>query len=113
VLRGIRSDRESLHLSRDYVKHAIRSIVGDLCTRPLWYRTELDAIESERRGPGTNSFIRLRQRLVNAKPELIPTEDGWGGWLGTYQRALCEAHRELETRSERRLLQRRPHSLGR
>ena len=43
VIRGVRDDGESLRLSRDYVKQGIRSIAGDLCTRQLGYRTELDA----------------------------------------------------------------------
>jgi len=35
------------------------------------------------------------------KRGIIPTEDGWGGWLGRYQAALCMATREIEERKER------------
>ncbi len=64
VVRGIRSDRESLRLSRDYVKHGIRSIAGDLCTRQLGYRTELDAIESERREITEKRFTSIDRRFL-------------------------------------------------
>ena len=64
VIRGIRSDRESLRLSRDYVQHGIRSIASDLCTRQLGYRTELDAIESERREISEMRFTSIDRRLL-------------------------------------------------
>jgi hypothetical protein len=35
------------------------------------------------------------------KRGVTPTEDGWGGWLGRYQVALCKATGELEERNER------------
>lgn len=35
------------------------------------------------------------------KRGIMPTEDGWGGWLGRYQVALCKATREIEKRNER------------
>lgn len=64
VVRGIRSDRESLRLSRDYVQHGIRSITSDLCTRQLGYRTELDAIESERREISEMRFTSIDRRFL-------------------------------------------------
>lgn len=69
----------------------------------------------------TNSFVRLRRLFVDGSPSVetedlgraddilknrhhlaetadrlikrgvVPVEDGWGGWLGKYQRAVCEA----------------------
>ncbi|MGO9010155.1 MAG: DUF3363 domain-containing protein [Bryobacteraceae bacterium] len=81
----------------------------------------------------TNSFVRLRELSVNGTPTLdvndlgdaerlltnrshlgekareqikrgtTPTEDGWGGWLGKYQAALCKTTREIEERKERNL----------
>jgi hypothetical protein len=27
---------------------------------------------------------------------IMPTEDGWGGWLGRYQAGLCNAAREIK-----------------
>lgn len=32
-----------------------------------------------------------------------PTEDGWGGWLGKYQFALCKTIPEIEERELNRL----------
>ena len=40
----------------------------------------------------------VRQLL---KRGIMPTEDGWGGWLGRYQSALCKTTREIEERNER------------
>jgi type IV secretory pathway VirD2 relaxase len=37
------------------------------------------------------------------KRGITPTEDGWGGWLGKYQAALCKAAREIEERKERNM----------
>ncbi len=76
----------------------------------------------------TNSFVRLRKRSPNADLEIrdqgdaeklltntrhlsetardlsrrgIPaTEEGWGGWLGKYQAALCQRIREIEEPKE-------------
>jgi len=64
VVRGIRSDPESLRLSRDYVQQGIRSIAGDLCTRQLGYRTELDAMESERREITEKRFTSIDRRFL-------------------------------------------------
>ena len=79
----------------------------------------------------TNSFVRLRKLPVDRalmldvndlgdaemllsntshlgeaarqllKRGVTPTEDGWGGWLGRYQSALCKTTREIEERNER------------
>jgi type IV secretory pathway VirD2 relaxase len=64
VVRGIRSDGGSLRLSRDYVQQGIRSVVEDLCTRQLGYRTELDAIESERREITEKRFTSIDRRFL-------------------------------------------------
>jgi hypothetical protein len=51
------------------------------------------------------------------KQGILPTEDGWGGWLGRYQAALCGTAREIEERSRgdqaRERPRRRDHSRGR
>jgi type IV secretory pathway VirD2 relaxase len=76
AVRGIRSDRESLRLSRDYVGHGIRGIAADLCTRQLGYRTELDAIESERREITEQRFTSIDRRFLkdanDNRPDLGP-----------------------------------------
>jgi hypothetical protein len=35
------------------------------------------------------------------KRGIAPTEDGWGGWLGRYQAALCRTASGTELRGER------------
>ena len=64
VVRGIRNDGGSLRLSRDYVQQGLRSVVGDLCTRQLGYRTELDAIKSERREITEKRFTSIDRRFL-------------------------------------------------
>jgi len=49
VMRGITSDGQPLHFRREYLKHGIRGITEDLCTRQIGYRTLHDAAEAERR----------------------------------------------------------------
>ena len=44
-------------------------------------------------------FGEVARQLL--KRGIIPTEDGWGGWLGRYQSALCTTTREIEERNER------------
>ncbi len=81
-------------------------------------------------GLRTNAFVRLRRMFVDGAPTLetedlgnsenvlrnqrhladtaqklikrgvIPTEDGWGGWLGRYQAALRETALRLELEHE-------------
>ena len=93
------------------------------------YTREIE--ESRSRGElRTNSFVRLQKLsparvlirvndLGNAEmllnnprhlgevahqlPEcgIVPTEDGWEGWLGRYQAALSKTAREIEERMER------------
>jgi hypothetical protein len=98
-------------------------------------------------GLKTNSFIRLRrvstnerlrieiddlgrsEAMLTNRPHLRgkvdelrrqglhPTDDGWEGWLGRYQKALCEveADRDFATRKERisKELRRKSRSLER
>jgi type IV secretory pathway VirD2 relaxase len=42
------------------------------------------------------------------KRGLLPTEDGWGGWLGRYQTALCRAACEIEVPKEWEAVHLRP-----
>jgi hypothetical protein len=48
ALRG-RTDAGPLRLARDYIKQGIRSHAENLCTAQLGFRTQLDALEAERR----------------------------------------------------------------
>jgi hypothetical protein len=45
-----------------------------------------------------------RQLLMKG---IMPAEDGWGGWLGRYQAALCKTLREIEELKERNAIHRR------
>jgi type IV secretory pathway VirD2 relaxase len=69
ALRGVGPDRQAIRLDREYVKHGIRSIAEDLCTRQLGHRTELDAIEAERREIREKRFTSLDRAIAhNAQP---------------------------------------------
>ena len=59
ALRGIRDDKSALDLPRDYVRHGIRAIAEDLCTRQLGHRNHLDAVASERREIQERRFTSL------------------------------------------------------
>jgi hypothetical protein len=45
---------------------------------------------------GNADAVLTNRRLLREKVEALrqqgvyPTEDGWGGWLGRYQKAVCE-----------------------
>ena len=86
----------------------------------LYYTPDMEEARSRGR-LRANNFVRLRKHFVNGQPMLevddlgdanavlknkafladasqrlikrgiIPTEEGWGGWLGAYQRAVCQA----------------------
>jgi type IV secretory pathway VirD2 relaxase len=64
ALRGRRADGSALVLGRDYVKHGIRAVAEDLCTRQLGYRTSLDAAEAYGREVGQFRYTSL-DRMIN------------------------------------------------
>jgi hypothetical protein len=96
----------------------------------IHYTPEMEEARS-RGELGTNSFVRLRKLRVDRAPMvdvndlgdaemllnnprhfadaalqlikrgIMPTDDGWGGWLGRYQGALCTAAREIDERQNR------------
>ena len=70
ALRGVGPDRQTIRLDREYVKHGIRSIAEDLCTRQLGHRTELDAIEAERREIQEKRFTSLDRAIVRSAQPL-------------------------------------------
>jgi len=101
----------------------------------IQYTPEME--EARSRGEfRVNSFVRLRKRSGAAildvsdlgdadrlpknprhlnetlgellKRGIAPTEDGWDGWLGRYQAALCKITREIEERKERDLARGQP-----
>jgi hypothetical protein len=64
AIRGIRSDGEPLQFRREYLKHGIRQIAQDLCTRQIGYRTSHDAAEAERREIGEQRFTSLDRAIL-------------------------------------------------
>jgi type IV secretory pathway VirD2 relaxase len=64
ALRGVREDKSALDLPRDYVRHGIRSIAEDLCTRQLGHRNQLDATAAERRQIQERRFTSL-DRIIS------------------------------------------------
>jgi hypothetical protein len=109
----------------------------------VYYTPEIEAAQS-RGGLRTNSFIQLRKSTPGNGPALeiddmgdseamlrnngklrqlgqrllrrgiIPQDDGWGGWLGRYQKALRDAVTILEIPSVTKQSERRKNrDLGR
>ena len=97
----------------------------------IHYTPEMEEVRS-RGGLRTNSFLQLRKLFGNGHPVLeiddlgnsesvlknrryfeqtaqrlikrgiIPTEDGWGGWLGRYQAELCKTAFEIEQQRQKK-----------
>ena len=68
ALRGVRENETPFRLVRDYVKHGIRSIAEDLCTRQLGYRTQQDIAAAQRREVSQQSFTSLDRAIARNKP---------------------------------------------
>jgi hypothetical protein len=68
ALRGVRENGKSFRLERDYVKHGIRSVAEDLCTRQLGYRTQRDIGEAQRREVSQQRFTSLDRSIARDKP---------------------------------------------
>ncbi|HZT69301.1 MAG TPA: hypothetical protein VFC10_06095 [Terriglobia bacterium] len=63
ALRG-RTNAGPLRLSRNYIKSGIRQHAEQLCTAQLGFRTELDALEAERREVDTPRVTSLDRRIA-------------------------------------------------
>ena len=63
ALRG-RTDAGPLRLDRDYIKSGIRKNAEELCTAQLGFRTELDAVEAERREVDAPRITSLDRRVA-------------------------------------------------
>ena len=72
VIRGVTSEGVPLRMGRDYIQHGIRSVAEDLCTRQLGFRTELDAIEAERREINEKRFTTLDRRILRVSADDSP-----------------------------------------
>jgi hypothetical protein len=73
ALRG-RTDAGTLRLPRDYIKQGIRKNAENLCTAQLGFRTELDALEAERREVDALQITSLDRRI--ARQAFGPNGDG-------------------------------------
>ena len=76
ALRG-RTDAGPLRLDRDYIKGGIRKNAEELCTAQLGFRTELDALEAERREVDAPRITSLDRRI--ARQAFSATGDGTFG----------------------------------
>lgn len=63
ALRG-RTDAGPLRLDRGYIKSGIRKNAEELCTAQLGFRTELDALEAERREVDAPRITSLDRRIA-------------------------------------------------
>ncbi len=70
TIRGIGGEGHQLHLSKDYVKHGIREIAEDLCTRQLGHRTELDATVAQRREVHQHRYTSL-DRIIKRDADKV------------------------------------------
>jgi type IV secretory pathway VirD2 relaxase len=59
ALRGVGAKGRPIRLSRDYIRGGIREIAENLCTRQLWYRTEFDAADAQRREVHQHRYTSL------------------------------------------------------
>ena len=73
ALRG-KTDAGPLRLDRQYIKQGIRNHAESLCTAQLGFRTELDALEAERREVDAHRVTSLDRRI--AKYAFGPDSDG-------------------------------------
>ncbi len=78
VVRGIRNDGQSLLFKRKYLKHGIRDIAADLCTRQLGYRTQYDAAEAERREISGHRFTSLDRAIIRSAERDTQEPDSTG-----------------------------------
>jgi hypothetical protein len=75
VIRGVGNDGQSHRFKRDYVKHGIRGIAEDICTRQLGYRISRDASEAERREIGEPRFTSLDRAILRDAQKSAPGPD--------------------------------------
>ncbi len=83
----------------------------------VWLRRQRRGMEIDDLGDA-EKLLSNRHYLNQAAREylkrgVLPNEDGWGGWLGRYQAALCGTAHELEEQKERDVLRARRRSRSR
>jgi type IV secretory pathway VirD2 relaxase len=73
AVRGV-SGGEPLRLQRSYIKSGIREVAENLCTAQLGHRTEMDAIEAERREVAAQRFTSLDRLICRSASSAAPGE---------------------------------------
>lgn len=73
ALRGV-SGGEPLRIQRAYIKSGIREAAENLCTAQLGHRTEMDAIEAERREVVAQGFTSLDRLICRSAGSAAPGE---------------------------------------
>jgi type IV secretory pathway VirD2 relaxase len=91
VIRGMKSDGQPLHFDRDYIRHGIREIAEDLCTRQLGYRTGLDAAHAEHREISEARFTSLYRLILRDAADA--THDAQYFTVATNRAGLSESTR--------------------
>ena len=103
AVRG-RTDAGPLRLAREYIKQGIRNNAENLCTAQLGFRTELDALEAERREVDALQITSLDRRI--AKHAFGPDGDG------TFEPASLPPLSSQTQRARRLFLTARVRTLG-
>jgi type IV secretory pathway VirD2 relaxase len=97
ALRGVGPNRQAIRLDREYVRHGIRSIAEDLCTQQLGHRTQLDAIEAERREIREKRFTSLDRAITRSAQPVADTASSLAVTVappGTIASDVARAHRQ-------------------
>jgi type IV secretory pathway VirD2 relaxase len=105
ALRGICEDGRALRLNRDYIKHGIRNVAEDFCTRQLGHRTTLDAAEAERREIAEKRFTSLDRAILR---EAGVADDGNSIWMKTGNTASRERMGDLARLRQQHIAARLP-----
>jgi type IV secretory pathway VirD2 relaxase len=69
AVRGVTNAGQPLCLKREYVKHGMRGIAEEMCTRQLGYRTSRDAAEAVRHEVGERRFTSLDRALLRQEDQ--------------------------------------------
>jgi type IV secretory pathway VirD2 relaxase len=93
ALRGVRAGGQQLQMGREYIQAGIRGVVEDFCTRQLGHRTELDAVEAERR-----EIQQHRRTSLDRVIARHAREAGEAGWLQVDWPPTGTANRDIQNR---------------
>ena len=95
ALRGRRDNGQPLHLDRNYIRHGLRNVVEDYCTRQLGHRTSLDAEASERREIVATRFTSLDREILRMRQPLVDEGSPWSRVVITAPTGARQHHLRL------------------